>query len=97
MANLLNRHRDTQRRVGFRPDGLVGPVIIRVRPVDDGIERGVMFLAREDVLGFLVLLVANAVRSVPVVVMRKYSGWVRASPLPLVITSKSARLGWMCS
>ena len=37
----------------------------------------------------------DGVLSVPAVVIRKYSGCIRASPEPLVMTSKSFLLGWV--
>ena len=43
------------------PHVLVGPIIILRRPIYDWIESGVDLFAREDVLGFLVLLVADTV------------------------------------
>ena len=36
-------------------------------------------------------------RSVPAVVRKNHSGCLRASPLPCVMTSYSARVGWVCS
>ena len=44
------------------PHVLIGPIIIRVGPVDHRIERRIILLAREDVLDFLVLLIANRMR-----------------------------------
>lgn len=44
------------------PHGLVGPVILAVRAVNDRIERRIKLFACEDVFGFLMLLITNTVR-----------------------------------
>ena len=43
------------------PHGLIGPIIILRCPIYDWIKGGVDLFAIQDVLGFLVLLVADAV------------------------------------
>ena len=52
---------DAQGRVGLPPHLGVGPVVLRLRPVDDGVERRVGLPPLEYVLGLLVRLVADAV------------------------------------
>ena len=60
-AYLIHRHRDPKRGVGLVPDLFIRPVIIQVCAVDHRVEGGVVFLARQNVACFLVLLVADAV------------------------------------
>ena len=57
------------------PHDFIGPIIILPRPIYDWIESGVVLFAIQNVLGFLVLLVADAV-GVPAIAVQAPLGGV---------------------
>ena len=59
--DLLHLDGDPEGRVRLLPDLRVGPVVVLLRAVDDGVERRVGLPPLQDVLGLLVRLVADAV------------------------------------
>ena len=60
-ADLFDVHGDTERRVCFFPDFRIGPVIIRVCPIDYRIERLIMLPPLQDILGLGVNFIADTV------------------------------------
>ena len=56
---LVDADRDAERGVCFLPDLRVRPVVVLIGPVDNRIECGVNLAAFDDVLRFLVRLVAD--------------------------------------
>ena len=63
--HLVEPDRDAERRIRFRPHLGSRPVRLARRTVDDGIKRRVVLAPFEDVLRFLVRLVANGLRIRP--------------------------------
>ncbi len=59
--HLLEGDGMPQRRVGFLPRLRIGPVVVLLRAVDHRVEGLVVFATFDDVLGLLVLLVADGV------------------------------------
>ncbi|MPN04534.1 hypothetical protein SDC9_151775 [bioreactor metagenome] len=59
--HLLEGDGMPKRRVGFLPRLCIGPVVVLLRAVDHRVEGLVVFATFDDVLGLLVLLVADGV------------------------------------
>lgn len=60
--DLVDANRDAEGRIGFLPDLRVRPIIRFLRTVDNGIEGVVDLSTLDDVLCFLVNLIADGLR-----------------------------------
>lgn len=59
--DFIDSDRDAERRIGFLPDLWVCPVIRFICTINDRIEGRVDFATLQNILGFLVRLIADAV------------------------------------